>query len=227
MSLLLYGIVETDGERPFGAGLDGGPLRGVVEQPLLAVVSEHAGAAPEPSAATLTAYERIVARLMDRGTILPARFGSMLDDEPEVRALLRRRREDLVARLRRVRGAVEISLRASWREATRPQSDSSRPQSDDGGTQRGTAYLRQRLELRQSARRVAGELDSLKPLALSSRRTLAPRPDVPLLDAYLVDRARVDEFVALVEQIDVDLDDVDLVCTGPWPPYSFAEGAPV
>ena len=76
-------------------------------------------------------------------------------------------------------------------------------------------------------RRVAGELDSLKPLALSSRRTLAPRPDVPLLDAYLVDRERVDEFVALVEQIDVGLDDVDLVCTGPWPPYSFAEGAPV
>jgi hypothetical protein len=220
MSLLLYGIVETDGEGPFGAGLDGGPLRGVVEEPLLAVVSEHAGAAPEPSAATLTAYERIVARLMDRGTILPARFGSMLDDEPEVRALLRRRREDLVARLRRVRGAVEISLRASSREATRPQSD-------DGGTQSGTAYLRERLELRQSARRVAGELDSLKPLALSSRRTLEPRPDVPLLDAYLVDRERVDEFVALVEQIDVDLDDVDLVCTGPWPPYSFAEGPPV
>ena len=60
MSLLLYGIVETDGEGPFGTGLDGGPLRGVVEESLLAVVSEHAGAAPEPSAATLTAYERIV-----------------------------------------------------------------------------------------------------------------------------------------------------------------------
>ena len=227
MSLLLYGIAETDGEGPFGTGLDGGPLRGVVEESLLAVVSEHAGAAPEPSAATLTAYERIVHRLMDRGAILPARFGSVLDDEPEVRALLRRRREDLVARLRRVRGAVEISLRASWREATRPRSDGGRPQSDDGGIRSGTAYLRERLELRQSARRVAGELDSLKPLALSSRRTVAPRPDVPLLDAYLVDRERVDEFVALVERLDVDLDDVDLVCTGPWPPYSFAEGAPV
>jgi hypothetical protein len=220
VSLLLYGIVETDGKGPFGTGLDGGPLRGVVEEPLLAVVSEHAGGAPEPSASTLTAYERIVRRLMDRDAILPARFGSVLDDEPEVHALLRRRRDDLVARLRRVRGAVEISLRASWREATRPRGDG-------GGDQSGTAYLRERLELRQRARRVAGELDSLKPLALSSRRTLEPRPDVPLLDAYLVDRERVDEFVALVEQLDVDLDDVDLVCTGPWPPYSFAEGTPV
>jgi hypothetical protein len=30
-----------------------------------------------------------------------------------------------------------------------------------------------------------------------------------------------------VRQLDDDLDDVDLTCTGPLPPYSFAEGAPV
>jgi hypothetical protein len=48
-----------------------------------------------------------------------------------------------------------------------------------------------------------------------------------VLDAYLVDRGRVREFVAMVEQLDDRLDDVELVCTGPWPPYSFAEGAPV
>ena len=60
----------------------------------------------------------------------------------------------------------------------------------------------------------------------SSRRALAPRPGLPVLDAYLVDRGRVSEFVALVAQLDHRLDDVELVCTGPWPPYSFAEGAP-
>ena len=42
---------------------------------------------------------------------------------------------------------------------------------------------------------------------------------------YLVERARVGEFVALVEQLDDCLDGVDLVCTGPCPPYSFADGA--
>ena len=53
------------------------------------------------------------------------------------------------------------------------------------------------------------------------------RNDPAVLDAYLVDRARVDEFVALAAQLGDGLDDVELVCTGPWPPYSFAEGAPV
>lgn len=220
MSLLLYGIVEAAGDAPSGEGLHGRPLRGVVEGPLLAVVSDHDAADLEPSVATLSEYERTVRELMVRDAILPARFGSVLEDAPAVRALLRRRREDLLARLRRVRGAVEIGLRASWR-------DGARPRSDVGGSESGTAYLRGRLEQRRNAARVAGELDPLNTIALSARRLVAPRPDVPVLDAYLVDRARVDEFVALVERLDRDLDDVELVCTGPWPPYSFAEGAPV
>jgi hypothetical protein len=43
--------------------------------------------------------------------------------------------------------------------------------------------------------------------------------------AYLVDRARLGEFTAVVEQLDRGMPEVELVCTGPWPAYSFAEGA--
>jgi Gas vesicle synthesis protein GvpL/GvpF len=219
MSLLVYGIVEAGDVDPLGRGLDDLALFGITEGPLRAVVSDHEGGTPEPTVAALDAYERAVRRLMDRSAILPAQFGSVLPDEDAVRALLRSRHRDLLARLGKVRGAVEIGLRASWRDDTHAALDP-RPPS-------GSSYLRERLELRQSARRVATELDPLTALARGSRRALAPRPDLPVLDAYLVDRARVDEFVALVEQLDDRLDDVELVCTGPWPPYSFAEGAPV
>lgn len=220
MSLLVYGFVEADSIELSGVGLDDQPLRDVAEGALVAVVSEHDGPDLKPTSAAVSAYERTVRGLMERGAILPARFGSVLEDESAVRELLRRRRKDLLARLRRVRGAVEIGLRASWRKGT-----PSRP--DPGRSQSGTSYLRERLERRQCAARVAGELDRLSAIALSARRSMTPRPDVPVLDAYLVERGRVDEFVALVERLDGDLDDVELVCTGPWPPYSFAEGAPV
>jgi hypothetical protein len=219
MSLLVYGIVEDADLDADGRGLDDRPLFGLTEGPLEAIVSDHEARAPEPSAAALRAYERIVRRLMDSGAILPAQFGSLLPDEDAVRALLRGRRQDLLVRLGHVRGAVEIGLRASWCDRARAVLDR-RPIS-------GSSYLRERLELRQDARRVASELDPLTALARGSRRALAPRPDLPVLDAYLVDRGRVREFVALVEQLDDRLDDVELVCTGPWPPYSFAEGAPV
>jgi hypothetical protein len=219
MSLLVYGIVEAGEVDPFGRGLADQPLFGIPEGPLEAVVSDHEGRSPEPSANALRAYERTVRGLMDSGAILPAQFGSVLPDEDAVRGLLRGRRRDLLSRLRQVRGAVEIGLRASWSDDARVVLDPRAPS--------GSSYLRDRLELRQSARRVANELDALTALARGSRRALAPRPDLPVLDAYLVDRGSVGEFVALVEQLDDRLDDVELVCTGPWPPYSFAEGAPV
>jgi hypothetical protein len=219
MSLLVYGIVEAGDLNTSGLGLDDEPLFGLAEGPLEAVVSEHEDRPPEPSAAAVRDYERTVRALMDRGAILPAQFGGLLPDEDAVRALLRGRHRDLLARLRQVRGAVEIGLRASWSEDAGAVLDP-RPPS-------GSSYLRERLEARQSARRVASELDPLTALARGSRRALAPRPDLPVLDAYLVERGRVREFVALVEQLDNRLDEVELVCTGPWPPYSFAEGAPV
>ena len=219
MSLLVYGIVEAGEVEATGEGLEGRPLRGLAEGPLAAIVSDHADRAPEPTAAALGAYERTVRRLMDLGAILPAQFGSLLAGEDAVHDLLRRRRKDLLTRLGSVRGAVEIGLRASWRSRADGMVDA-RPPS-------GASYLRRRLELRQSARRVASVLDPLTSLARGSRRALVPRPDLPVLDAYLVDRGRVHEFVAMVEQLDDGLEEVELVCTGPWPPYSFAEGAPV
>jgi Gas vesicle synthesis protein GvpL/GvpF len=219
MSLLVYGIVEAGDIDPSGRGLDDRPLFAIAEGPLEAIVTEHQGRTAEPTAAHLSIYERTIRALMDRGAILPAQFGSVLPDEDAVRALLEARRRDLLARLGRVRGAVEIGLRASWREGAGVIVDP-RPSS-------GSSYLRDRLELRQSARRLASELDSLRALARGIRRALVPRPDLPVLDAYLVDREHVGEFVAMVEQLDDRLEDVELVCTGPWPPYSFSEGAPL
>ncbi len=219
MSLLVYGIVESGEVAPAGRGLDDQPLYGVAEDGLMAIVSDHESRVPESTASALQTYERTVRRLMDGGAILPAQFGSLLPDAPGVRQLLRNRRKDLLGRLARVRGAVEIGLRASWRESVAATLER-RPTS-------GSSYLRDRLEARQNARRVATELDPLTALARGSRRALAPRPDLPVLDAYLVDRGRVSEFVAMVEQLDDRLEDVELVCTGPWPPYSFAEGTPV
>ncbi len=216
MSLLLYGIVEADGSTVVGTGLDDRPLRGVTDGPLMAIVTDHDGPGPDPETATPEAYERTLHSLMDTRAILPMQFGRVVADDDAVRALLRRRRRGLLAQLDGVRGAVELGLHARWQCGADRASD---PRSESC-----VAYLRDRLETRQSARLLASELDPLTALARSSRRALVPHPDLPVLHAYLVDRGRVGEFVALVEQLDDCLDGVDLVCTGPCPPYSFADG---
>ena len=51
----------------------------------------------------------------------------------------------------------------------------------------------------------------------------APPPGPELLRAaYLVDRADVDGFVAVVRELQREHDSLSVLCTGPWPPYSFA-----
>lgn len=216
MSLLVYAIVDADGSAIAGTGLEQRPLRSVTDGPLSAIVTDHDGPGPEPDAAALHDYEQTIQLLMDRRAILPAQFGRVLADDGAVRAMLRRRRRDLLERLDGVRGAVELGLHARWRDAPGAATD---PRSESGA-----AYLRERLETRQSARRLATDLDPLTDLARSIRRALIPRRDLPVLDAYLVDRTRVGAFVALVAELGDCLDGVELVCTGPCPPYSFADG---
>ncbi|MBV8221451.1 MAG: GvpL/GvpF family gas vesicle protein [Solirubrobacterales bacterium] len=216
MSLLVYGVVGANGAAVVGTGIDDRPLRAVTEGRLMAIVTDHDGPGPDPDDATLDAYERTVQTLTDLRAILPAPFGRVLEDDDDVRAMLRRRRRDLLACLDRVHGAVELGLSAHWRGAS--------DVIPDPRTETGVAYLRDRLEMRQSARRLASELDPLTTLARSIRRALSTRRDLPVRHAYLVDRGRVTEFVALVAELGDRLDDVELVCTGPCPPYSFADG---
>jgi hypothetical protein len=52
----------------------------------------------------------------------------------------------------------------------------------------------------------------------------SPRPPSELLRAaYLVDRDAIGAFTRLVARLDDRHPGLQLLCTGPWPPYSFAE----
>jgi len=58
-------------------------------------------------------------------------------------------------------------------------------------------------------------------LAVEARRQTPRAGDEVLRAAYLVDRAVVARFRGAVERLARDRDDVALLCTGPWPPYTF------
>jgi hypothetical protein len=218
MSLVLYAIAEAAEATIEGDGLLGQPLRGIVEGPLVAIVSDYEGDRRKPTLENVFEYEQLLEQLMSRCTIVPARFGTVLEDEAAARELLRERREPMTAALERVSGAVELGIRVGWR-----QSEDILP---DKPPENGTEYLRGRAELDQRAQDIAHRLDALASVARTSRRRILPRPSLPVLGAYLVERERVQEFAALVEQLDDGLEQVELVCTGPWPPYSFCEATP-
>src|SRR5208337_3085761 len=59
----------------------------------------------------ILAYERIVARLHCRYTVIPMRYGSVLDEECRVVRLLEERRDQFSALLSELAGCVEMGVR--------------------------------------------------------------------------------------------------------------------
>lgn len=219
MSLLLYAIADADPQEIDGIGIGQAPLRAVGRPGLLAVVAERHGSAvgaENTSGApkeheTLWEYERVIERLMASHPVLPARFGTVLSDEAEAQAMLERRGHGLGEALRLVRDAAELGLSVGWRGEPQSSAES------------GTEYMTRRLGQLRRARAIADVLAPLHVLARASRVRVPPRPELALVAAYLVDRSLVNAFADTVGRLDQQLDDAVVVCTGPWPPYSFAD----
>jgi hypothetical protein len=126
--------------------------------------------------------------------------------------MLSQRRDEFRERLEQVRGAVELAVRATWPagEATSMTAQS------------GTDYLQRRLVPYREARNLAACIDpALRELARASWCRVMTRPSEPVTAAYLVDRERIPEFIGRVHVAQDATEGAQIVCTGPWPPYSF------
>jgi Gas vesicle synthesis protein GvpL/GvpF len=198
----LYAVCEQP-ERPLPgvSGLAGAPVEGIAEGPLLAVASRFERLPDEPAVDSLWAHERVVEAVQAQRAVLPVRFGTREPDEAGVRAGLASRREPLLAALERVRGRVELAVRATA-PARRPRD--------------GREYLRRR--------RGAAELhESLASLAVAARRRPEHGPGELLRASYLVEEPQLASFRANVERLGREHPEAALLCTGPWPAYSFVE----
>jgi Gas vesicle synthesis protein GvpL/GvpF len=153
--------------------------------------------------------ERVLDALMEDRDVLPVRFGTALADEAAAARVLMERHDELEAALDHVRGACELAVRARLAGAV-----------DDVVHASGREYLRARVGSSEEARRLH---DRLKAIARAA--VVRSGPDV-LRAAYLVDRAAVPGFVAEVQDAQQSCPELSILCTGPWPPFSFAgEGA--
>jgi hypothetical protein len=182
------------------------PLRAVRCGRLTALCGPARDAAVSSEA--LWRHEEIVEELMATRNVLPVRFGTLLPDDQAAARAVTDRQAELAASLDRVRGAVELAVRARPREPVR---DAPRR----GET--GHDYLRAKSRRTEHTRQLH---ESLAPAA---RESIVRNDAESLRAAYLVDRDAVDRFVSLVRRLQRTHSELDVLCTGPWPPYSFAE----
>lgn len=217
--LHLYGIVEPDA-RCSGSGLDGATLVRIECGDVAAVASEHAQPLdPTPVEEALWKHEEVLETLLEAGPVLPVRFGVRFADREALRVGVEPRGVQLADALERVRGRVEVSVRL----LARVDAPTSPPADVGPAAGPGARYLLERLgDEREAARKLAAVREKLAPLAVAERTRLLPQPGTPATAAFLVERSDLERFRHEAGELERELDDVALVCTGPWPPYNFA-----
>lgn len=197
--LHVHAIARLTDAAPATRGLDGGALSVVAGGDLVALVTDGAGAQDAS-----WRHETIVEHLSARTSVLPMPLGTVVYDEADVRQMLRERHDELIAALRLIRNAVEVTVRVTW-------------------TPNPDGHLVNRLERTRRAMDFAEYMDAVvSELARASKRQVETTPAVVLTCAYLVGRRELPEFRERVEELGDGLTAANLVCTGPWPPYSFA-----
>jgi hypothetical protein len=199
----VYGVAGAPVTVPPAPGVDGAVPRGFGVHPLVAIVSDHAED-PRPTAARLLEHERVLEGLLPYG-VVPARYGPAVPDAGVLSALLTERVEQLSRLLERLRGRVEMGVHMDLpAKPTRPSPT-------------GRSYLLDKLHRERLAQRMADRLDHHLGALAVRRNVLASRDDLRI--AYLVDAEQVADFRA---RLDPGPDwAAALVCTGPWPAYSF------
>jgi hypothetical protein len=218
--IYVYAVTEPVACAPAERGLEGAALRVVATESLAAVVSDREAVPLAVDEHALWAHERVVEELMLDRAVLPMRFGSILGDDAAVTRLLVTRQQELTEALRRVGGAVELGVRVAW-----PAQETTGDEAARAAPGPGAAYLLERWRSDRRVRSLAEQLDrSLVELSRARVQRLPRSPDAPLRAAYLVEEEHVDTFRGRIATLGRDVADAHIVCTGPWPPYSFTGG---
>jgi gas vesicle protein GvpL/GvpF len=207
---------------PTEPGVDGHGLAEVVRGRLAAVIGRDA-AEVAPSTDALWAHEAVADALMAERALLPLRFGTLLADEAAVERVLEERRGEFARALLRVRGRVELGVRAAVASPAEPPGGEERAVVlARGAPGAGHAYLAEQRARRDRAEALLDAIHApLARLADASERRVGGATHPTLRAAYLVPAPGVDTFRAAVDGLARERPDVAVACTGPWPPYSF------
>jgi hypothetical protein len=236
----VYGVVRA-GEEPWPRleGMNGEPVSPVRADGLAALTSDVPDELLEAGREELLTHSRVLEQALERGTVLPMRFGVVLPDERSVREeLLAPHSEELEDQLRDMDGKVEVNLKVLHDEATVlrevleevPEAAELR-RSIQGKPEAATYFERIRLgELVAQAlsdkREQTGPaiVERLAPHAVAVQVGDPAHERMALNASFLVERESLERFDEAVDELaEAQGGRIRLRYTGPLPPHSFVE----
>ena len=238
-AVYVYGIIAAaDAASVSHTGVEGSPVRTIREGDLAALVSDLAGGALA-AAREVRAHWRVLEAASAEATVLPVRFGTVMEDDAAVREqLLTANAERLQALMKELTGRVQVGVKGNYQQdellrgvvAASPTVAALRARIE-GLSEAASYYDRIRLgELvaaeveRQREEDAAFARGRLEPLAVATRAEGPGTPDAAFNLAFLIEHDRLDEFTTAVNGVVEELGDrIAVRYVGPLAPYSFAD----
>jgi len=237
-ALYVYGVLPaTDSEAVSVAGVEGSEV-GTVQHEGLAALTSPVRRSALSAAREVRAHWRVLQEASEQTTVLPVRFGTVLENEDAVRErLLEPNAARLSGLLKQMAGCIQLTVKGEYREPEVIQdivrnsptiaalAARVRSRSPEAGY-----YDRIRLGeciAGEIARRrdsdTAHAMDMLEPAAVAARAEEAGANSAFNL-AFLVRRAGQDEFTNRVSALlEEERERIEIRYVGPLPPYSFAQ----
>ena len=216
MTLCVYALALPVDRRIAVRGLGGERLRAVSVGRVTAIVGELARA-PRATPTALRKYSQVVQSLSERlPALLPARFGTCVQDLIELTFILQSRQQALLRNLRDVRGRAQMTGRI-----VQSPTPAAGPSTLNASAGSGAEYLRARAAAAASEREVVG----FAPVRAAVRRWIRDErveKKGPIASVYhLVPRGQVERYRRTLEHAAREAG-LRLTVSGPWPPYAFS-----
>jgi gas vesicle protein GvpL/GvpF len=231
-AVYVYGVTSSTSIPPVD-GVDSAPVRTLPHAGLVALISSIGRT--ELRAADVRAHWRVLDHAFEHGTVLPVRFGTLMESEDEVRdRLLEPNHDRLVELLDSMAGLIQLNVKGRYDEERllrrilqeNPALRRLRERIDRSGVLADQITLGQQVEQEIGARRVADTAAvrrALEGRAVAARDEQVRHPDAFNI-AFLVARDRIDEFGLGVGEVRDQLaDGIEIRYVGPVPPFSFAD----
>jgi hypothetical protein len=244
MRKYIYGVIRTSQPATFGQSLlslSPEVVYTIVHRDLAGVVSNYSGGdfaslSKEAKLHCLMAYQGVIERVMKEYTILPVKFGTLAEDEDEIRHILEQGYKKLAQTLDQMSGVVEIEVAATW--DLKKVLEEIGNEEEIGQLKRSMAgkSASEILEMQVNAGKLVKEsldrrresycsqtVQSLAKAALDIQPNTLVTDEMVMNVAFLIQREKQEEFDNQVRWINEAFSDqINFHVIGPLPPYSFS-----
>jgi hypothetical protein len=241
VAVYVYGVQRASEAKPLDApapGVEGSGVAAVEHAGLAALTGPLRGT--ELGARDLRAHWRVLEDAFARATVLPLRFGTVMQSEQAVRELLLEpNAERLNQMLDELDGTAQFGVKGQYDEerllrevveqspAVAGLRERTRNIPDDATSHAERVRLGQLVADEIGRRRELDTrlaLDGLEPLAVAARDEEPRHPHTAFNLTFLVNDAKRSKFDAAVGRLQADLGErMEIHYVGPLPPYSFAD----